>query len=78
MYGCGINNTICSIEKTDNDYSGITFPGGHVELGEYMVLFYKTNTFEEILSSFEEGEVRRGELEEMRKINLADGMDKIL
>ncbi len=44
----------------------------------YMVLFYKTNKFEGALSSSEEGEVRWMELEEMKKSNLADGMDKML
>lgn len=100
--------------KTDEDYSGITFPGGHVEKGEsftdavirevleetglkifspvlcgikdwtnddgsrYMVLFYKTDKFEGSLSSSEEGEVYWMELEEMKKSNLAEGMDKML
>lgn len=101
-------------EKIDDDYCGITFPGGHVEKGEsftdavirevfeetglkisspvlcgikdwsnddgsrYMVLFYKTNKFEGALSSSEEGEVHWLELEEMKKMKLADGMDKML
>ena len=101
-------------EKIDDDYSGVTFPGGHVEKGEsftdavirevfeetglkifspmlcgikdwsnddgsrYMVLFYKTDKFEGTLSSSEEGEVHWIELEEMKKMNLADRMDKVL
>ena len=79
-------------DKTDDDYSGITFPGGHVERGEsftdavirevweetglkisepklcgikdwmkdeetrYIVLLYKTDKFEGIVTSFEEGD----------------------
>ncbi len=101
-------------EKVDDEYCGITFPGGHVEKGEsftdavirevfeetglkisspmlcgikdwsnddgsrYMVLFYKTDKFEGTLSSSEEGEVHWIELEEMKKMNLADRMDKVL
>ena len=101
-------------EKIDDDYCGITFPGGHVEKGEsftdavirevfeetglkifspklcgikdwsnddgsrYMVLFYKTDKFEGTLSSSEEGEVHWIELDEMKKTNLADRMDKVL
>ena len=44
----------------------------------YMVLFYKTDKFEGTLSSSEEGEVHWIELEEMKKLNLADRMDKVL
>ena len=101
-------------ERIDDDYGGITFPGGHVEKGEsftdavirevyeetglkiaspalcgikdwpnddgsrYMVLFYKANKFEGELSSSEEGEVYWVELDEMKKLNLAEGMDKML
>ena len=43
-----------------------------------MVLFYKTNKFEGELSSSEEGYVYWLELEEMKKSNLAEGMDKML
>ena len=107
-------NKVLVQEKIDDDYCGITFPGGHVEKGEsltdavirevfeetglkisspvlcgikdwsnddgsrYMVLFYKTNKFEGQLSSSEEGEVRWMELEEMKKGQLADRMDKVL
>ncbi len=101
-------------EKTDKDYCGVTFPGGHVEKGEsftdavirevyeetglkissprlcgikdwsnddgsrYMVLFYKTNSFEGRLSSSAEGNVYWAELKDMVKMNLAEGMDKML
>jgi len=79
--------------KVDDDYCGITFPGGHVEKGEsfteavirevfeetglkiyspklcgikdwsnddgsrYMVLLYKTDKFEGMLTSSDEGDV---------------------
>lgn len=101
-------------EKTDDDYGGITFPGGHVEKSEsftdavirevfeetglkisapklcgikdwtnddgsrYMVLFYKTDQYEGELISSDEGEIYWLELEEMKQIQLADGMDKML
>ena len=101
-------------ERIDDDYGGITFPGGHVEKSEsftdavirevfeetglkisapklcgiqdwinddgsrYMVLFYKTDQYEGELISSDEGEVYWLELEEMKQIHLAEGMDKML
>lgn len=101
-------------DKKDDDYSGITFPGGHVEKGEsftdavirevfeetglkiqspqlcgikdwiqkdgtrYMVLFYKTDKFEGLVTSSDEGEVYWITLEGMKKKKLAYGMDKML
>ena len=58
---------LCGIKDWSND-----------DGSRYMVLFYKTDKFEGTLSSSEEGEVRWIELEEMKKLNLADRMDKVL
>ena len=105
---------VLALEKTDDDYRGITFPGGHVEKGEsftdavireayeetglkisapvlcgikdwcnadgsrYMVLLYKTDRFEGQLRASDEGRVFWLELDDMRKANLADGMEKTL
>ena len=44
----------------------------------YMVLFYKTNKYEGKLSSSNEGEVYWMEIDDMKKANLADGMEKML
>lgn len=107
-------NKVLVQEKINDDYCGITFPGGHVEKGEsftdavvrevfeetglkifspqlcgikdwlnddgsrYIVLFYKTSKFEGELTSSDEGKVYWLELEEMKHIHLADGMDKML
>lgn len=100
-------------KKVDDKYSGITFPGGHVEKGESftdavirevfeetglkislpqlcgikdwvkdgtrrMVLFYKTDKYEGEVCSSEEGEVYWVELEKMKQMELAWGMDKML
>ena len=58
---------LCGIKDWTND-----------DGSRYMVLLYKTSTFEGIPTSSEEGEVRWLELDEMRKIPLAEGMDKML
>lgn len=108
------DNKVLVQEKVDDDYCGITFPGGHVEKGEaftdavirevfeetglkisapklcgikdwfrddgsrYMVLFYKTDKFQGELKASEEGEVYWLDLEEMKNLQLAKGMDKML
>ena len=58
---------LCGVKDWSND-----------DGSRYMVLFYKTNKFEGELSSSDEGEVRWMDLEEMKKANLAEGMDKML
>lgn len=85
-------NKVVVIDRKKKDWPGVTFPGGHVELGEsfsdavirevkeetgldiyspqlcgikdwvenecrYVVLFYKTNRFDGVLQSSNEGEV---------------------
>ena len=57
---------LCGIKDWSNDGT------------RYIVLFYKTNKFEGILSASDEGDVYWIELEEMKKKHLADGMDKML
>lgn len=58
---------LCGIKDWSND-----------DGSRYMVLFYRTNQFEGTLSSSKEGDVRWIEVEEMKKMKLADGMDKML
>lgn len=101
-------------DKKDDNWGGITFPGGHVENGEsltdavirevyeetglivselqlcgiknwfnndgsrYMVIFYKTDKFSGEIKSSEEGEVFWTTVDEMKKMNLAEGMDMML
>ncbi len=101
-------------DRISPDWTGITFPGGHIEKGEsftdavvrevfeetglkitfprlcgikdwinddgsrYMVLFYKTDKYEGSLVSSEEGEVYWIEIDKLKKISLAEGMDKML
>ena len=107
-------NRVLVQDKRDDDYSGITFPGGHVERGEsftdavirevwegtglkisepklcgikdwmkdeetrYIVLLYKTDKFEGIVTPSEEGDVFWLALDEMKQRKRAYGMDKML
>lgn len=58
---------LCGIKDWTND-----------DGSRYMVLLYKTNHFEGTLTSSEEGEIYWIELEKMRQLPLAGGMDKML
>ena len=58
---------LCGIKDWSND-----------DGSRYMVLFYKTNKYEGKLSSSNEGEVYWMEIDDMKKANLADGMEKML
>ena len=58
---------LCGIKDWTND-----------DGSRYMVLLYKTDKFSGTLKSSEEGEVFWVELEEMKRIQLADGMENML
>ncbi len=58
---------LCGIKDWSND-----------DGSRYMVLLYKTDKFEGKLSSSNEGQVYWTEIDEMKKANLADGMEKML
>ena len=76
----GAHETPVGTYNLNRNYFGYhTYLEGNNDDGSrYMVLFYKTNKFEGELSSSDEGEVRWMDLEEMKKANLAEGMDKML
>ena len=69
-------NRILVQDKTDDDYSGITFPGGHVERGESFTDAVIREVWE--VTSSEEGDVFWLTLDEMKQRKLAYGMDKML
>ena len=43
-------NRVLVQDKRDDDYSGITFPGGHVELSLIHILLYKDNIIQACMS----------------------------
>ena len=104
-------NRVVVIDRKKKDWPGITFPGGHVELGEsftesvireikeetgliinspricgiknwynddqrYIVFLYKTDQFEGVLESSEEGNVWWEEIDNLGNLNLATGMEE--
>lgn len=58
---------LCGIKDWTND-----------DGSRYMVLLYKTNKFEGELKSSHEGEVFFVDVDELKNLRLADGMDKML
>lgn len=106
-------NKVAVINRKKKDWPGVTFPGGHVELGEsftdavirevkeetgldiyspqlcgikdwvenecrYVVLFYKTNRFDGVLQSSNEGEVWWAEMDQLPSLKLSlDMLDMI-
>ena len=106
-------NKVVVIDRKKKDWPGVTFPGGHVELGEsftdavirevkeetgldiyspqlcgikdwvenecrYVVLFYKTNRFDGILKSSNEGEVWWAEMDQLPSLHLSLDMQDMI
>lgn len=106
-------NKVVVIDRKKKDWPGVTFPGGHVELGEsfsdavirevkeetgldicspqlcgikdwvenecrYVVLFYKTNRFDGVLQSSNEGEVWWAEMDQLTSLKLSLDMQDMI
>lgn len=106
-------NKVVVIDRKKKDWPGVTFPGGHVELGEsfsdavirevkeetgldiyspqlcgikdwvenecrYVVLFYKTNRFDGVLQSSNEGEVWWAEMDQLTNLKLSLDMQDMI
>lgn len=106
-------NKVVVIDRKKKDWPGVTFPGGHVELGEsfsdavirevkeetgldiyspqlcgikdwvenecrYVVLFYKTNRFDGVLQSSNEGEVWWAEMDQLTRLKLSLDMQDMI
>ena len=59
MYMVFSENRVLVQDKTDDDYSGITFPGGHVERGESFTDAVIREVWEETGSGRKAGRVIR-------------------
>lgn len=106
-------NKVVVIDRKKKDWPGVTFPGGHVELGEsftdavirevkeetgldiyspqlcgikdwvenecrYVVLFYKTNRFDGVLQSSNEGEVWWAGMDQLTSLKLSLDMPDMI
>lgn len=106
-------NKVVVIDRKKKDWPGVTFSGGHVELGEsfsdavirevkeetgldiyspqlcgikdwvenecrYVVLFYKTNRFDGVLQSSNEGEVWWAEMDQLTSLKLSLDMQDMI